>query len=258
MTSRSLMAGMLLTLAGCFAGHHPPSSTPAPAAADASVGRARADSLWRKAIREFRRGSFAKASEVFQRVLLEIPAGDPRIPEVHFFLAESYFGGRSQLQAVREFRKVSDDFPTHPLAPDALDRAGDAYADLWRKEELDPTYGRSASATYTELLNRYPESRAAAKAREQLEVLSERFASKEWDAARYYLRYKYYDAAILYMKSLVAAYPNTPAAEQALVQLVATYRLLGYKEDATEICGALRRYHPGAKDLDRLCPAAGG
>ena len=56
----------------------------------------------------------------------------------------------------REFRKVSDDTPNDPLAPEALLRAGDVYADLWRRPELDPSYGQTALATYQELLNRYP------------------------------------------------------------------------------------------------------
>ena len=45
---------------------------------------------------------------------------------------------------------VSDETPNSPLAPLALERAGDVYADLWRRPELDPTYGQTALATYRE------------------------------------------------------------------------------------------------------------
>jgi len=259
MTSRSIVPWLLLALVAC----HPPSGkaaagTLAPVPLDPSVAKVRVDSLWQKSLKDFRKGLYSKASEGFQRVLLEFAVGDPRIPEAHFYLGESYVGIQSLLQGVREFRRVSDDFPNNPLAPDALGRAGDAYAALWRRPQLDPTYGRSAVATYTELLNRYPDSQAAAKARAQLQDLSDRFAFKEWETARYYLRNKAFDSAILYMKALVASYPNTPSAQEALVQLVATYTELGYQEDAKEMCGALRQYHPDTKDLDKICPAAGG
>jgi outer membrane protein assembly factor BamD (BamD/ComL family) len=66
-----------------------------------------------------------------------------------------------------------------------------------------------------------------------------------------------YDSAILYMRALVATYPNTPSAQLALEQLVTSYRNLGYVEDAREMCGALRQYHPDTKNLDGLCPAGG-
>jgi len=257
MTSRFLFVAGLLLFAACKSGGSDPANF-APIPSDPEVARLRADTLWNKGLREFRQGAYNSAEKDLQRALLEFGPGDPRIPEAHFYLGESYFGSGSQLQAVREFRKVSDDFPSNPLAPDALYRAGDAYAVLWRKPQLDPTYGRSAIATYTELLNRYPDSPAAAKARAQLADLSAKFAYKEWENAKYYLRQKAYDSAILYMKSLVATYPNTPSAQQALVQLVHTYRTLGYVEDAAEMCGALRQYHPDTKDLDELCPAPGG
>lgn len=260
MTGRfaALAALGLVVVAACTP--KPPSSGAdlAPTPVDTAVARNQADSIWQEGLKLFRHGNYTKAAEVFQRTLLEFRPGDPRIIQAHFFLGESYFGDGSQLQAVREFRKVSDDYPSNPLAPDALYRAGDAYAVLWGNPALDPSYGRSALATYTELLNRYPNSPAAARARQQVAELQNKFAYKEWETARYYLRLKAYDSAVLYMKALVASYPNTPSAQKALIQLVVTYRELGYLEDAAEMCGALRQYHPDTKDLGTLCPAAGG
>lgn len=257
MTLRSLLVCGVLALAACKSGGSAPPNTGA-APTDPALARAIADSTWQKGLKDFRQGAYRSAAEAFQRSLLEFAPGDARIPEAHFYLGESYFGSGSQLQAVREFRKVSDDFPSNPLAPEALYRAGDAYASLWRKPPLDPTYGQSAIATYTELLNRYPDSPAASKARVQLSDLANKFAYKEWETAKFYLRNKQFDSAILYMKALVAAYPNTPSAQQALVQLVSTYTKLGYVEDAAEMCGALRQFHPDTKNLDKLCPAGGG
>ena len=259
MTPRSMCSVLLLALvAGC----HPPSGKPnaelAPAPVKLSANTYQVDSIWNRAVSKFRGGNFRGASDDFQKALLEFMPGDARIPEAHFFLGESYFGSGSQLQAVREFRRVSDEYPNNPLAPDALERAGDAYADLWTRPELDPTYGRSAIATYTELLNRYPESPAAAKAKVQLAALSDKFAWKEWEAAQFYLKNKAIDSAILYLKSLVATYPNTPAAQLALVKLVTIYQALGYTQDAGEMCGALRQYHPDTPNIDKLSPVAGG
>jgi outer membrane protein assembly factor BamD len=256
--SRCSLLFLLVAAAACHPSSGKKSSELAPAPVKLSASTYQVDSIWNRAVRNFRSGSYGHAAEDFQRALLELVPGDPRIPEAHFFLGESYFGSGSQLQAVREFRRVSDEYPNNPLAPDALGRAGDAYADLWSRPELDPTYGRSAIATYTELLNRYPESQAAAKARVQLTALSDKFAWKEWEAAQFYLKLKQYDAGILYLKSVVATYPDTPAAQLALVRLVTIYQSLGYTQDAKEMCGALRQYHPGTANIDKLCPTAGG
>ena len=134
--------------------------------------------------------------------------------------------------------------PNDPLAAEALLRVGDAYADLWRRPELDPSYGQTALATYQELLNRYPGTTAAKRAQARIDDLQEHFAYKEYKAALYYFRLKAYDSAILYLKDLVATYPRSAIAPDALIQLVQAYRTLGYKEDVQETCGYIRRFHP--------------
>jgi outer membrane protein assembly factor BamD len=185
-----------------------------------------------------------------------MPPGDPRIARARFYMAESKLAQGDQLQAARDFRRVSDDTPNDPLAPDALLRVGDAYAELWRRPELDPTYGQTALSTYQELLNRFPGSDAAPRAQKRISELQEKFALKQFKSAQYYLRLKAYDSAILYLKDLVANYPRTSVAPEALVRLVEAYRVLGYQEDVKETCDYLVRFHPGAEGVRRLCPQA--
>lgn len=220
-----------------------------------AVSRAEIDSLWAHAGREFSRGRWHKAAPLYERIALEVPAGDTLATEAQFRLGECNFGQGSQLQAARQFRKVSDDTPTSRLAPEALLRAGDAYADLWRRPELDPTYGQTALATYQELLNRYPESPAAARARMRITALEESFAIKEFKAAQFYFRLKAYDSAILYLKDLAATYPRATVTPEALIVLVRAYRAVDYPEDLQETCGYIRRYHPTTRGLDSHCPA---
>jgi outer membrane protein assembly factor BamD len=202
-----------------------------------------------------RHGKWGEAQKLLDRVLLELPPGDPRIPQAHFWIGEALFARGQRLEAAREFRKASDDTPNDPIAPDALLRVGDAYADLWRRPELDPTYGQTALATYQELLNRYPSSSAAKRAQIQIAELNERFAYKTYKAATYYFRLKAYDSAILYLKDLIANYPKSAVAPEALIKLVQAYRRLGYGEDVQETCDYIQRFHPKAPGAREVCPA---
>src|SRR5204862_6680339 len=179
---------------------------------------------------------------------------DSRIPQAHLWEGEAQLALGSNLEAAREFRKTSDDTPNDPLAPEALLRVGDAYADLWRRPELDPSYGQTALATYQELLNRYPGTTAAKRAQERIDDLQERFAVKEYKAALYYIRLKAFDSAILYLKDLVATYPRSSVAPDALIHLVQAYRTLGYKEDVQETCSYIRRFHPDTSGIREACP----
>jgi outer membrane protein assembly factor BamD len=149
---------------------------------------------------------------------------------------------------------VSDETPNDSLAPEALLRVGDVYADLWRRPELDPSYGQTALSTYQELLNRYPGGPPAERAQARIAELQEQFAVKEYKAALYYFRLKAYDSAVLYLKDLVATYPRASVAPQALMKLVQAYKKLGYREDVQETCGYIRRFHSGATGAREVCP----
>ena len=255
--TRWLLATILLALAACKgAGPPAPKVTPTPVTAvSQAASKQEVDSLWTKAQRAIRSGKWSDAVKGLDRALLEFQPGDSRAVQAHFFLGEAHFAMGSQLTAAREFRKVSDETPNDPLAAEALLRAGDAYADLWRRPELDPSYGQTALATYQELLNRYPGGSPAKRAQERIDDLKERFAYKEYKAALYYFRLKAYDSAILYLKDLVATYPRASVAPAALIKLVQAYRTLGYKEDVRETCGYLKRFHPKAAGVGEVCPS---
>lgn len=248
----------LVWLAGLGAACGLPSPDPGPTPVtqiSQTAAPGEVDSLWAEAGRKFRQGKWGDASTILERLVLEFPPGDPRITRARLYLGNSYLSSNSHLQAVREFRKLSDERPGDPLAPLGLLRAGDAYAELWRRPELDPSYGQTALATYQELLNRYPDSEAATRARGKIAALEEKFAIKQYKSAMFYFRLKAYDSAILYLKDLVASYPRTATAPDALKLLVDAYNRLGYEEDVTETCGYLRRFHPAAPQTAAACPA---
>jgi outer membrane protein assembly factor BamD len=185
---------------------------------------------------------------------------DPRRSRGHFMMGEALLGQGNQLQAVRELRRVADENASDPLAPEALVRAGDAYADLWHRPELDPTYGETALSTYREALERYPGTPAAQRASARILALQEQFAGKEYKTGMFYFRLKAYESAILSFRRVVATYPRTAIVPDALVKLVETYARLSYVEDLKETCDYIQRYFPAVypRAMTRSCPPVGG
>lgn len=226
-----------------------------PIASTGTITPQRLDSMWAEAQSLMARHKWGKAATLFERVQLELPASDPRSRLARLYVGDARVGEKSNLQAVREYRRVSDEFPTDSLAPEALLRAGDAYARLWRRPELDPTYGQTAQATYQELLSRYPNAPAAAAARARLAALSDKFATKDLKNAQFYYRFKAYDSAVLLLKQLIVAYPTSKVSPAAAELLVNAYRKLGYAEDLRETCGFMRDRFAGSPELARACPA---
>jgi outer membrane protein assembly factor BamD len=251
---RSFSLWTLLLLVGCGGGRGGGNSAPAPVSAT-GASAATIDSLWHQAEQAVHHGKWGDAQKLLDRVNLEFSPGDPRVGRAHYYLGEALFAQNRQLEAAREFRRASDETPNDPIAPEALLRLGDVYADLWRRPELDPTYGQTALSTYQELMNRYPGSSAAKRGQLRIAELNERFATKEFKAGMFYFRLKAYDSAILYLKDVVATYPKAAIVPEALVKLVQAYKALGYREDVQETCGYIRRFHPRAPQVGEVCPS---
>lgn len=191
----------------------------------------------------YRRGDCKEATAVFQRLQFEVPTRDPRIAQARYYLAECMLREGDHLEAARQFRRVADEFPQHPLAPDALLRAGDAYAELWAEPALDPSYGETARVAYGELLSRFPSSPAAQRAQLRIADLNDRFAEKEYRNGRYYQRFRAYDSAVIYFRDVVARYPQSRFAPLAVLRLIEVYDRIGYAEEKREMCGHLQRYY---------------
>jgi outer membrane protein assembly factor BamD len=243
-----------VALVGCwpFKGKNR-SAVPVPALANSPRA---IDSLWQVGQTLFNHGDWNKANEVLTRLATAMPVTDRRLSRVAFFRGEVELALGNELDAVRYFRRLADENPDDSLAPDALLRAGDAYSYLWRRPELDPTYGTTAFGVYQEVISRYPNSPAAKRADARIKELQERFATKEYLNALFYFRYKAYDSAVLMLRALIVQYPRAEVVPEALEKLLLAYQALGYEEDVKETCNYIGQFHPDPKGPFRLCPAA--
>jgi outer membrane protein assembly factor BamD len=201
----------------------------------------------------YRNGKCGRAQEGFRQLTFQLPSRDSLAVRARFLLAECHFDQGAHLEAARQFRRVVDEAPAHSLAPFALLRAGDAQASLWKRPELDPTYGDAAMVTYRELLQRFPGTEAARRATLQVQKLGERFAEKDYKNGVFYVRFKAYDSAILYFRNVVARYPQSRFAPLALMMLVETYDKLGYAEERQETCDHIMRFYSDTEGANRLC-----
>ena len=207
------------------------------------------------ALAMIRRGDFRRAQLVLQRLSFEFAPAQPEAVVARYYLAECSFQTGDRVQAAHDFRKIADEFPASEYAPLALLRAGDSNLRMWRRAELDPTYGETALSIYQELTGRYPDTDAAARARPHVRRLQNQFAEKTYKNGMFYLRRKAYDSAIIYFKDVIATYPDATLAPDALLRLVDSYRAIGYKDELQETCAHLHRFYPQATGLAKSCPA---
>jgi tol-pal system protein YbgF len=133
-------------------------------AADSSVvdAGANAEELYRTSYMDLTRGNYALATQGFQNYLVRYPSGS-HLPEVHYYLGESYYARERHLEAVSEFQYVIREFPDSRLVRAAYLKSGLSYVAL---EERN-----LAVKSFQELVDKFPDSEEADQARDELSRL---------------------------------------------------------------------------------------
>jgi tol-pal system protein YbgF len=89
---------------------------------------------------------------------------DPRTAEARFRAGELAYGQKRWRDALLSYGKVAEDFPRADVAPDAMFGAANAMVNLDMKDD--------ARAILEQLVEKYPKSKAAARAKERLAELA--------------------------------------------------------------------------------------
>lgn len=210
--------------------------------------------LFAAGVRELSLRHFGNAILAFEKLATDLPARDTLLPLTQYHLGKARIGNSEFLLAAQAFGKVAENFPEDSLADDAMYESARAYERLWRSPELDSQYGTTSQATFRTLVAVYPDSPRRKDAERELATLDEMFASKEYLAGYYYYRRKAYDPAIIYFKTVVANFPESLRARDAYLRMIESYRVIRYKEEASDACKAVRIRFESDPEVRRLCP----
>jgi len=211
------------------------------------------ESLYGASLREYQRHHWDNAISGFEKLTTDLPARDSLLPRSYWYLASSHENQGEHLLAAQSWSRLVETFPDDSLADDAALESARSYARMWRKPQLDPTYGETSLASYNTLIGLYPSSNLVPIAQKEIGELENKFAIKDYDTGNIYFRRKAYDSAIIYYKDVLTKYANSPTARDAALRLVEAYKKIRYREDASEMCTELRQRYPRDGDVRQTC-----
>jgi len=223
---------------------------------DPKVYASSPESLFAASLKQFNSHHYDNAAKGFEQLTHDLPARDALLPLSYYYLGESQEKNGDHLLAAQSFTRISDAFPDDSLAPRALLAGGRSYAKMWRKPELDPTYGTSALNTLQSLVSLYPDSHEVPQANAEIAHLDNMFATKDLNVGEHYLRRGAYDAAIMYVKDVGRRHPTAAAAHTADLKLLEAYRAIKYDADAKDLCTAALKAYPNDKEVAKQCGSA--
>lgn len=209
------------------------------------------EALYSASLQQYEHHHWDNAIAGFEKLTTDLTPRDSLLPRSYWYLASSHERNGEHLLAAQSFSRLVETFPDDSLADDAALESARSYKKMWRKPQLDPTYGETSLAQYNTLIGLYPTSPLLPQAQKEIGELEEWFARKDYAAGDYYFRRKAYDSGNLYFKDVLAKYPNAPTARDAALRLVQSYNAIRYKDDASELCTQLRqRYQKDRQVLD--------
>lgn len=188
------------------------------------------DQLFERAQLLLRDGKWTDAIAAFEQFTLQYST-HPRMQEARFRLAEAYFGKKEFITAGNEFARLASDYPAGPWADDSRFRVCESYYRLSPKTQLDQQYTKSAFEHCQSLVAYFPQSEFVPRAQAMMVELRHKLAEKEFQSGEFYFKRNAYDSAIIYYEVTLRDYADTPQAARALFRLIATYKMLGYKEE---------------------------
>lgn len=115
--------------------------------------------------------------------------------------------------------------------------------------ERDPKGLEEAYKAFSELVNKYPDSKFASDARDKMNRLVNALAKGEIYRARYYMVIKAYLAVISRSQNVILNYPNSPYVEEALAMEMQAYTILNKMDLAAKTREVLELNFPHSKYL---------
>ena len=215
--------------------------------------------LFTASLAEYNKKHYDNAVSGFERLTLDLSARDTLLPLAHWYLAHAHEMKKEHLLAASSYARLAESFPDDSLAPPALLLAGRAYSELWRRPDLDGTYGDLAQIQFRQLSTLYPDSPLKRAADSSSLDIDERKASKDYGVGMHYVRRKAFESSLIYFKDVVKNYPLTKTARDALMEMVVVYRRpeLKYLPEAAETCLTLQTGYAGDPAVAALCPIGG-
>lgn len=138
------------------------STQPAAAASSGNADPAAAQAAYDTAFQSIRAGNYVAASREFRSFIQQYP-NHPLVPNAWYWLGQSYFVTTNYSVALDAFKQLVGQFPHSDKLPDALLKVG--YCQIELKQIA------AAKATLKQVIAKYPGSDSASLARERLQRL---------------------------------------------------------------------------------------
>jgi len=165
--------------------------------------------------KEYEKGKYYKAIELFQSVVYNYP-GSPIVDTAQYYLSLSYFGNKEYVLAGVEFNRLILNYPSSVYFEHAVFMKAVSFFESTPKHYgLDQTELQKAIKQFEDFIIDFPESELLPDVRKYLLLARSRMAKKYYESGIVYSRMRAYESAKIYFQKVIDDYTDTDFASKA-------------------------------------------
>ena len=199
-----------------------------------------------QATKEYNSHFYQPAIADYQKLIDQYPFS-PYAEEAELNIGLAYYKQHDYAEAVGSLTDFQRMHPTSKHLEIASYYLAMAHYVQMGRPDQDQTHTELALKQFQSIEQRFPESDFAALAHEQIEICRELLARHEYLIGDFYYNRANYKASESRMAELMALYPDTPIAPEALYHLARTLEKQGKKYSAAQAFTALEKSYPNTR-----------
>jgi outer membrane protein assembly factor BamD len=221
-----------------------------------------AQTLYSSAKKELSSKNWEAAIKQYEALLARYPFGKYS-QQAEIELAYAYYKYNEPESAIAAIERFIHNYPTHPNLDYAYYLRGlanfkdsnsviDRITGGYDFSDRDPKAALQAYKDFSELIEKFPESKYSDDARQRIRFILEALAVHEIKVARHYLKIEAYVAALNRTKYVIENYQRTPSVEDALGLQATIYATIGMPGLANDSLRVLKLNFPDSRYIKRV------
>ncbi len=182
--------------------------------------------LYKNAMNHLKKKEFNEAVETFTELEIQHPYSQ-WATKGQLMAGFAHYKANEYEEAILTLSKFIELNPTHKSIPYAMYLKAYSYYERMPDANLDQKLSERAVEEFSELINKYPNSKYAKKSISHLKSLKNHLASREVKIAKFYQSQGYFLASIKRYKSVLREYKRSTHIPESIFRLIECYISLG-------------------------------
>ena len=202
--------------------------------------------LYNKAMIKLKSKEFEEAIEIFTELEIQYPYS-PWASRGQMLVGFAHYTANEYDEAILSLSKFIELNPNHELIPYAIYLKAYSYFERIPDIKLDQKFSTRAFEEFSELINRYPNSKYSKKSKKHLQKLKNHLAAKEINIGKFYQSKGDYLAAIKRYKVVLKDYRKSVLIPESIYRLIESYISLGLVKQSFYLYKILEFNFPKSK-----------